>query len=217
VKRVPLGPFLVALGVFGGGLLWLILIGFRFEYLITVVYNGYDPGEAIWALDPVLTLKAAIPGVLFTLTGLIVSFDTRLDKSTQTLNLFYIGEICLLIALITSIIGFLGTSSLVVESVTMFTVLMGLIALTGVFHILSLVLAKSTKRIGLLNVVRNSAILLLIEFMVLASIVTIFHLYTWSIIRSITLIITSSGIMGFLFLAPSFRGAKRKSGAEGEI
>jgi hypothetical protein len=217
VKRVPLGPFLVALGVFGGGLLWLILIGFRFEYLITVVYNGYDPGEAIWTLDPMFTLIAAVPGVLFTLTGLIVSLDPRFDKSTQSLNLFYIGEICLLIALITSIIGFLGTSSLIVESVTMFTVLMGLIAFTSVFHILSLVWAKSTKKIESLDVVRNSAILLLIEFIVLASIVTIFHLYTWNMIKSITLIVTSLGIIGILFLAPSFRGTKRKNGAEGEI
>ena len=217
VKRVPLGPFLVALGVFGGGLLWIVLIGLRFEYLITVVYGGYDPGEAIWALDPVFTLVAAIPGGLLTLAGLIVSFRSRLGTSTPSLNLFYIGEICLLIALITSMIGFLGTAGLVIEAVMISTILMGLIAFTGVLHILSVVISKSVTIIESLNIVRNTAILLLVEFLLLASIVTVFHLYSWSLIRSATLVITSSGILGLLLLAPSFLRITRKSGTEGEI
>jgi hypothetical protein len=214
VKRVPFGPFLVALGVFGGGLLWMMLIGLRFEYLVTVVYSGYDPGEAIWALDPVFTLIAAVPGVLLSFAGLIMSFRSRLGTSRQSLNLFYIGEICLLIALITSMLGFLGTSGLVVEAVTISTVLMGLIVFTGTLHILSVALTKSITIIESLNIVRNTAIILLIEFIVLVFIVTIFHLYTWSLIRSTTLVITSSGILGLLLLIPGFLSMKRKGAAE---
>lgn len=217
MKQVFRGPFLVVLGVFGGGLLWLVLIGFRFEYLITVVYDGYDHGEAIWALDPVFTVTAAIPGVLLTLAGLIVSFRTRLGTNTQSWNLFYIGEICLVVTFITSIIGVLGTSSIVVESITISTVLMGSIAITGGFHILSVALAKSVKILETLNIVRNTAVLLLFELVILSSIVTIFHLYTWSLIRITTLVITSSGILGFLFLTPVFLGINRNSSAEGEI
>jgi hypothetical protein len=207
----------VALGVFGGGLLWIVLIGLRFEYLITVVYDGYDPGEAIWALDPLFAFVAAIPGVLLTLTGLIVSFRSRLGTSTQSLNLFYIGEICLFVALITSMIGFLGTAGLVIEIVTISTVMMGLIAFTGVLHILSVALAKSVTIIESLNIVRNTAILLLVEFVLLASLVTVFHLYSWSLIRSTTLVITSSGFLGLLFLIPSFVSMRRKRAAEAAI
>jgi len=61
LKRLPLGPVMFFLGIFGGGLLWMVLVGLRFDYLISEVYDGGSPGEAIWSIDPLFTILAAIP------------------------------------------------------------------------------------------------------------------------------------------------------------
>jgi len=64
------GPILVFSGIFGGGLFWLIACILRFDYLVNEVYNGGGPGEAIWAIDPVFTILAALPGLVLFLIGL---------------------------------------------------------------------------------------------------------------------------------------------------
>ncbi len=225
LKRFPLGPMLVFLGIFGGGLLWLILIGLRFEYLITEVYNGGGPGEAIWALDPIFTILAAFPGVILVLAGLIVSVRSspehpkELESKVgyQKLNLFYLGEICLFVTIVVSIIGFLGISSLIVELVQISAILMVIIALTCMTHMFSLVLRNPINRLSSSKFSRNTAILLAIELMVLILVVLALRLYTWSFIRTTTLVIAASGFLGLILITPRFLKVESKNGAEGEI
>ena len=225
MKRFPLGPVLVFLGVFGGGLLWLILIGLRFDYLINEVYSGGGPGEAIWTLDPLFTILAAIPGIILTFVGLIVSVqyppehleEVKPKMGFQWLNLFYLGEICLLVTIVVSFIGFLGVSSLIVEVVQISAILMGAIVITCITHVLSLVRRGLITRLSSSNLSRNTAILLSIELGILLSIVVALRLYTWSFIRTTTLVITSSGFLGLLLITPQFLNLESKNGAEDEI
>lgn len=224
LKRLPLGPVLVLLGVFGGGLLWIVLVGLRFWYLITEVYNGGGPGEAIWSIDPLFTIVAAIPGIILVFVGLIVSIksppehsaEVTAEISNQKLNLFYLGEICLLVTIIVSIIGSLGVSSLIVEVVRISAIMMGAIVITCIAHVLSSVLSGSISRLDSSIISRNTAILLAVELVMLFSVVLALRLYTWSFIRTTTLAITSSGFLGLLLLTPRFLNLKSKNGAEGE-
>ena len=225
MKRVLLGPVLVFLGIFGGGFLWLVLIGIRFEYLITVVYDGADPGEAIWALDPIFTILAAVPGIILALIGLSLSLKSSYEQPIETkskvsfreLNLFYLGEICLLVTIVVSIIGFLGISGLIVELVQISAILMALIALTCITHMFSLVLRNPIRKLGLSKFSRNTAILLTIELMILILVVLTLRLYTWSLIRTTTLVIAVSGFLGLVLITPRFLKVEGKNGAEGEI
>jgi len=225
LKRIPLGPALVFLGVFGGGLLWLVLIGLRFDYLITEVYNGGGPGEAIWSLDPLFTILAAIPGIILVFVGLIVSVQSTPEHSEevkpemgyQQLNLFYLGEICLLVTIVVSFIGSLGISSSAVEVVGVSAIIMGAIVITCIAHMLSFFLRESISRLDSSKLSRNTAILIAVELVILFSVVLTLRLYTWSFIRSTTLVITSSGFLGLLLLTPRFLNLERKNGAEGEI
>ncbi len=225
LKRIPLGPALVFLGVFGGGLLWLVLTGLRFDYLITEVYNGGGPGEAIWSIDPLFTILAAIPGIFLVLVGLIVSVQSTPEHSEevkpemgyQQLNLFYIGEICLLVTIVVSFIGFLSISSSVVEVVRVSAIIMGAIVITCIAHMLSFFLRESISRLDSSKFSRNTAILLAVELVILFSVVLALRLYTWSFIRSTTLAITSSGFLGLLLLTPRFLNLESKNGAEGEV
>jgi len=225
LKRIPLGPALVFLGVFGGGLLWLVLIGLRFDYLITEVYNGGGPGEAIWSLDPLFTILAAIPGIILVLVGLIVSVQSTPEHSEevkpemgyQQLNLFYLGEICLLVTIVVSFIGFLGISGIIVEVVRVSAIIMGAIVITCIAHMLSFFLRESISRLDSSKLSRNTAILLAVELVILFSVVLALRLYTWSFIRSTTLVITSSGFLGLLLLTPRFLNLESKNGVEGEI
>jgi hypothetical protein len=220
LKRIPLGPTLVFIGVFGGGLLWIFLCGLRFDYLITEVYNG-DPGEAIWSLDPLFTILAAIPAIILILVGLIVSVhpgperpaESKPRMDHQKLNLFYIGEICLLVASIASFIGFLGISSLIVE-VRVSAIIMGAIMITSLIHILSSILLGSIGRLSPLKLSRDTTILLAIELVVLLSVVFGLQLHIWHFIRITTLVIASSGFLGLLFLTPRFLSLARRNGME---
>jgi len=220
LKRIPFGPALVFLGVFGGGLLWLVLIGLRFDYLITEVYNGGGPGEAIWSLDPLFTILAAIPGIILVLVGLIVSVqftpehseEVKPEMGYQQLNLFYLGEICLLVTIIVSFIGFLGISSSIVEVVGVSAIIMGAIVITCIAHMLSFFLRESISRLDSSKLSRNTAILLAVELVILFSVVLALRLYTWSFIRSTTLVITSSGFLGLLLLTPRFLNLQSKNG-----
>ena len=225
LKRIPLGPALVFLGVFGGGLLWLVLCGLRFDYLITEVYNGGGPGEAIWSLDPLFTMLAAIPGMILVFAGFIVSVqftpehseEVKHEMGYQQLNLFYLGEICLLVTIIVSLIGFLSISSFIVEVVRVSAIIMGAIVITCMVHMLSFFLRESISRLDSSKLSRNTAILLAVELVILLSVVLALRLYTWSSIRSTTLVITSSGFLGLLLLTPRFLNLERGNGAMGEI
>ncbi len=213
------------LGIFGGGLLWVVLVQLRFDYLITEVYDGGGPGEAIWSIDPLFTILAAIPGLILVFVGLIVSVQTQPEHfeevkpkiDYQQLNLLYLGEICLLVTIIVSFIGFLGISGLIVEIVQISAMLMGTIMITCVTHMASLVPRKSTSRLGSSKFSRNTAILLALEFMILISVVLALRLYTQSFIRTTTLVITTSGFLGLLLITPNFLKLENKNGAEGEI
>ncbi|MFW9974008.1 MAG: hypothetical protein ACFFDQ_01900 [Candidatus Thorarchaeota archaeon] len=219
-----MGPALVSLGIFGGGFFWLVLTGLRFDYLITNVYHG-DPGEAIWSLDPLFTVIAAVPGLILVFVGIILSAQTASEQANEIepevgyhqLNLFYIGEISLLVTAIVSFIGFLGISQSIVEIDWVAAIIMGAIVITSIVQLLSFVLRKSISKIDSFKLSKNAAILLAVELGILLSIVLILRLYTWSFIRWTTLVIISSGFLGLLFLTPSFLDPKCKSGAEGEI
>jgi len=225
LKRFPLGPMLVFLGIFGGGLLWLILIRHRFEYLITEVYNGGGPGEAIWALDPIFTILAAFPGILMVLAGLIVSVrpspehpkELESKVGYQKLNLFYLGEICLLVTIVVSLIGFLGISGLIIEIVQISAILMGIIVITCIIHMFSLIPWKSRSRSSFSKLPRNTAILLALEIVILVSVVFALQLYTWSLIRTTTVVITASGFLGLLLITPKFMKIENANCTKGEI
>jgi len=224
LKRIHLGPVLVLLGVFGGGFLWIVLTGLRFEYLLAEVYND-NPGEAIWSLDPLFTIFAAIPGMILVFFGLLFSSlstseyseEGKPEMNYRQLNLFYIGEICLLITAIVSFLGFLSTSSLIAEVVRFSTIIMGAIVFTCIIHMLSFVLGEAASRLNSSNLTRNTAILLAVELVILFSVVLALRLYTWSFIRSTTLVIVSSGFTGLLLLTPRFLHLESKNGAEGVI
>ena len=225
LKRIPLGPALVFLGVFGGGLLWLVLCGLRFDYLITEIYNGGGPGEAIWSLDPLFTMLAAIPGIILVLVGLIASVqfppehseEVKPEMGYQQMNLFYLGEICFLVTIVVSFIGSLSISNLIVEVVRVSAIIMGAIVITCIVHMLSFFLRESISRLDSSKLVRNTAILLAVELVTLLSVVLALRLYTWSSIRSTTLVIASSGFLGLLLLTPGFLNLESKNGAEGEV
>ncbi len=224
MKRISLGPALVFLGIFGGGLLWIVLIGLRFDYLITEVYND-GPGEAIWSLDPLFTMLAAIPGIILVFVGFIVSVlpipghseEVRSESRYQQLNLFYIGEICLLVTIVASLIGFFSISSSAVEVVRVSGIIIGAILITCLVHVLSYVLRGSIGGLDWLSLSKNTAILIAAELVALFSVVLALRLYIWSFIRSMTIVIRSSGLLGLLLLAPRFLNPERKDGAEGEI
>jgi len=216
---------LVLLGVFGGGLLWIILIELRFWYLITEVYNGGGPGEAIWSLDPLFTILAAIPGIILVFVGLIVSVQSPPEHTEEVkpeinypqLNLFYVGEICLLVTIVVSLIGFLGVSNLFVEVVRVSAIIMGVIVITCITHMFSLALSGSFSKLDSSRLSRNTAILLAAELVILFLVVLTLRLYTWSFIRTTTLVITSSGFLGLLFITPRFLKFESRNRAEGEI
>ena len=224
MKQIPLGPALVLLGVFGGGLLWIVLVGLRFDYLVTEVYDG-DPGEAIWSLDPLFTMLAAIPGIALVFAGLILTVQStsglseegKPKTSYQQLNLFYLAEICLLITSVVSFIGFLGTSSSAVEGLRVSALIMGAILTTCLAHMFSFALKGSISRLSPLKISRDTAILMAVELVALLSVVLALRLYTWSFIRSTTLVIASSGLLGLLLLTLGFLNLESKAGAEGEI
>jgi hypothetical protein len=205
------------LGIFGGGLLWLVLVGLRFDYLISEVYDGGGPGEAIWSIDPLFTILAAIPGIILVFAGLFVSIQSTPEMGYQQLHLFYMGEICILVTIVVSLIGFLSISSLTAGVFGVSMIIMGAIVITCIIHILSFVLLGSIHRLDLLKLSRNTAILLAVELVILISVVLAFQLYTWSLIGPTTLVITSSGILGLLLLTPRFLNSESKNGAEGEI
>ncbi|MBA7591816.1 hypothetical protein ES708_33983 [subsurface metagenome] len=89
--------------------------------------------------------------------------------------------------------------------------------ITCVTHMASLVPRKSTSRLGSSKFSRNTAILLALEFMILISVVLALRLYTWSFIRTTTLVIATSGFLGLLLITPNFLRLENKNGAEGEI
>ncbi|MDF1538406.1 MAG: hypothetical protein P1Q69_05850 [Candidatus Thorarchaeota archaeon] len=224
MKRIHLGPALVFLGVFGGGLFWIVLTGLRFDSLVAEFHNGV-PGEAIWSLDPLFTIFAAIPGMILIFFGFLCSVLSTSEYSEEgkpemdyrQLNLFYLGEICLLVTAIVSFIGFLGVSSLIAEVVRVSAIAMGVIAVTCLVHMLSFVLREVVSKAGSSNLTRNTAILLAVELLTLLSAVLVFRLYNWSFIRSTTLIIESSGFIGLLLLTPRFLNLESKNGGKGEI
>jgi len=214
--RIPLGPAFVSLGIFGGGFLWIVLTGLRFDYLITNVYHG-DPGEAIWSLDPFFTVIAAVPGLILVFVGIILSVWTTLDYAKviepeagyHKLNLFYIGEISLLVTTIVSFIGFLGVSQIIVEITWIAAIIMGTIVATCIIQLVFSIRMTQINDPDSLKISRNAAILLALEFVTLSLVVFIFQLYTWSFIRWTTLVIIVSGFLGILLLTPRFLNLKR--------
>jgi hypothetical protein len=223
LRRTPMGPTLVFLGIFGGGLLWMVLTGLRFEYLITNVYHG-DPGEAIWSLDPLFTVIAAVPGLILVFVGIALSFQTapeqpkdiKSEVGYHQINLYYIGEISLLVTSIVSFVGFLGVSQSTIEINHVSATIMGTILITCLAQLLSSVLGESIPWLDSLKLSRDVAIVLAMELFVLPLFVISLRLYTSSFIRWTTLAITSSGFLGLLLLAPRFLNPKSKSGTEGE-
>lgn len=72
MERDSIGPILVISGYVLGGTIWFILVALRFDYLVHNV-PGYDIGEAIWALDPLFTVLAGLPGLTVVVLGLMIS------------------------------------------------------------------------------------------------------------------------------------------------
>lgn len=215
-----MGPMMVFIGLFGGGLLWLILCGARFDFLIHNVYHG-DPGEAIWGLDPIFTLLAAIPGITLALIGLILSLVPRIaDRAIMNQeqivthrmsNLFYLGEISILFTTIVSLIGFFGTFSIIIEITTGSGYLMFIVAMTGGLHLASTYHSTIKRqshdtRIHLLP--KATAIFLGVELLILTALVFLFHWYIWSFIRHTTALVVLSGYLGIFLI--SFNLTRRR-------
>ena len=224
LRRIPLGPSLVLLGLFGGGFLWLVLVGLRFDYLITEVYDG-DPGEAIWSLDPLFTIIAAIPGMFLVLVGLIVSVlakpkyhdEAKDERSYLQLNLFYVGEIGVLAAVVVDFISLLGALTSAIEAVRVFAIVTGAILITGISHILSPFLARPAGKPESLELSKGTAVLLAVEITILVSIVLALRLYVWSFIRSTTLVMSAFVSVGLLLLVPRFLNTQSHHVREDEL
>lgn len=216
LRRIPLGPALVSLGIFGGGLFWIVLTGLRFDYLVTNVYLG-DPGEAIWSLDPLFTIIAAVPGLILVFFGIIFSVQTAPYQAREIepeigyhqLNLFYIGEISLLVTTIVSFVGFLGIFQSIVEITQLSAITMGAIAITCITQLVFSTQNTQISDLDSLKLSKNAAILLALELVTLSFVVFAFQLYTWSFIRWTTLAIIASGFLGLLLLTPRFLNLKR--------
>lgn len=220
MKRFPIGPLMVFSGIVGGGLLWLVLCGLRFDYLVSEVYNGSSPGEAIWALDPIFTIAAALPGGLLVFAGFFVSLQTpeyfkRKEQSTEMSqnlrtyryqNLFYLGNIVLIIPLVTSFLGLVSSSGSLLEGVIFSSIIMATILITCIISLVYHVyLTIRSDRIELQSSIlsRSVVILLIIELTALFAITYLFRLDRWSLIELTTIVIVSSGVLGLLLQIPS--------------
>ena len=214
MEKHNLGPLLVFIGIFGGGSLWCILCGLRFDYLVQTVYHG-DPGEAIWALDPTFTILAALPGISLIIVGLAFSLflfqinrinaDSEEIQSLRVSNLFYLGEITLVFTAIICLIGYFGISTLAIEITWISAYIMLIITITYVTHLLSIIhkiiegTPLHTFQFSTLS--KITIILLCVEFITLASALLIFQLYIWSFIRFTTIFIIFSGVCGVFLLS----------------
>ena len=235
LNQSRLGPFLTFIGVFGGGIFWLIACGLRFDYLVNEVYNDPNPGEAIWAMDPVFTILAAVPGLVLFLIGFMIAISPIIGNQSEDasskaihlgsrkriqLNLLYIGEIFLLVTSIAGLIAFIGASTSAITIILVPTIIFAFITATCVLNLLNFLYYvwrghfESTR---ITWVIRTTIMFLVLEFVALAIVVLTFQLYTWSFIRSTTIFLLLSGCFGMLFLFPSASATKNKDGAEGEI
>ncbi len=218
MERHNLGPLLALIGIFGGGFLWFILCGLRFDYLVQNVFHG-DPGEAIWALDPLFTILAALPSIVLLLVGFVLSlfpyiinrnyveFDEV--RSLRAANLFYLGEIFIVLTAVVSFASSLGILSLASEITWISAHIMLLIAITCSVH-LFLILHQNIRQVSQVPQVsilsKITIVLLCIEFIALTIAIGFFQLYVWSFIRLTAIFVISSGILGvFLFFSQIMR------------
>lgn len=235
MNQLRLGPQLVFIGIFGGGLLWLFACVARFDYLINEVYNGGGPGEAIWIIDPVFTIIAALPGLFLVLFGFIftlwpntdVSGENASDRVCQPvrvkylhLNLLYLGENFLLVTAIVGFIAAFGTSSSAIEMFLVSSIVFAAIAVTCGLNLMGLLwyLWKGvTDSEEMKRLAKTTLLILAIELIVLASIFLALRLHTWRFVRMTTIVIQASGCFSLLLLALSIIVRRNSGGAEGEI
>ncbi len=220
-----LGPQLVFIGIFCGGLLWLFACGARFDYLINEVYNGGGPGEAIWSIDPVFTIIAALPGLFLVLLGFILALWPSTDDLSENasdgvihpvrekhlhLNLLYLGENFLLV---TAIVGLIASSSTILQ---VSSIVFAAIAVTCGLNLMSLLwyLWKgAADSAEMKRLVKTTLLVLAIELILLASVVLALRLHTSNSVRITTIVIQASGCFGLLLLALSITVRRNASGA----
>jgi len=229
LNQSKLGPILVFIGIFVGGPFWLFACVLRFD--IDDVINYGDPGEAIWAIDPVFTILAALPGLVLFLKGFVIAIfpitsesDTsvvQLDsKNHNQLNLLYIGEIFLLVTVIIGWITFFLTFNSIHDRDLFASVIFALITATCGFNLLNILYYtwRGHPETGMISrVIRNTNLLLVLEFVVLIVVVLTFQLYTSWLIRLTTIFLLLFGCFGVFLIFLSASIMKNKYGAEGEI
>lgn len=201
-------------GIFGGGLLWLLATSIWFDYLIANVYMG-DPGEPIWVLDPIFTLIAALPGIFISLLGLVISTRDSLQMEPQESiqrpiknPLFYLGEILVLVTCIVSAIVAFGTASIIAETVQMTSLIFIGLSVTCGLNLFMVVISqlkrKANQKIGG-QVIRLSSIFLLVFLVLLVGFVWFLNLFTWNIIKLGTMVVLVTGGASLVLLYPSIR------------
>ena len=231
-----IGPFLTLIGIFGGGLLWLLACSYRYHYL-TEPYTGAPEfsGESIWALDPVFTVLATLPGLILFFIGLIIAVSPLAhsqDENDHTrsihitprkrvqLNLFYIGETFILVTTIIGLIAFFGVFTSAVEIMVIPTTIFAFIVIICILNFLTslfYVLEGEADSANVTWIIRNTVLFLGIGLASLTFFVIALQLYTWSFIRTTTILLVLSGCFGMFLLFPRMNLEKNEIGAEGEI
>jgi hypothetical protein len=191
----------VVIGIFGGGLIWILACGVRFDYLVQEVY-GYDPGEPIWVLDLSFTLLATIPGVFISLLGIGVMASA--PRTGKHMNWIFLGSMMLIITGITSaVIVSVSLTRLHYYQFIVSLVLFGVITITcGISAIYLLVIAPrlGTIKRTLMKRARIISVSIVSELVLSSVIIFIFQLDNWSAVRRASYVIQISGWLSVALL-----------------
>jgi hypothetical protein len=205
VQQSNIGRLLVIIGIFGGGLIWILACGVHFDYLVQEVY-GYDPGEPIWVLDPSFTLLATTPGLFISILGIAVL--TSAPQAEKYMNWVFLGSMMLTITGITSTVLVAGLVTMLHHTQYIINlVLFGIITTTcGITAAYIFVVAPKfgTLENILMQRVRFFSTGIAFELVLSAIIISIFQLDTWSAVRRASFVIQFSGWLGIGFLITSW-------------
>jgi hypothetical protein len=205
LKQSDIGRVLVFIGIFGGGIIWILACIIHFDYLVHEVYS-YDPGEPIWVLDPSFTLLATTPGLFISVLGIAVL--TSVPQTERYMNWVFLSSMMLIITgIISAVLVSISCTMLHYTYSIINLVLFGIITATcDITAVYLFVIASKfgTLESVLMQRVRLFYIGIASELILSAIIIIIFQLDTWSAVRRISLLIQLSGWLGVGFLITSW-------------
>ncbi len=230
-----IGPLLSFIGIFGGGLFWIVACTNRMrDPYIGYLWYGVE-NQSIWIRDPTFAVLAALPAIILFSLGFFIAVspilrnqdrDTHSDMAHQNsrkrvrLNLFFIGEIFILSTTTLGLGAFFEGFASTIEIVVLPTIIFAFLSLICIFNLLSMcfyVLEGDIENIKAIWTIRGTILSLTIGLMFLVFAVLALQLYTLIFIREVAIFLLLSGCFGILFLFPSATTKENEDGAEGEI